>query len=207
MRRRGRPGLSTAAVVDAALEVIDEGGVEALTLAAVAARTGVAPPSLYKHVRNLAELRQLVAQRVLGDMTGLLGAAVMGRSGDDAVAALLHTWRAYVVEHPGRYAAVPLDPLRDPVLAPAGTRLMDVILAVLRGYGLADDEAIHATRRLRAAAHGFATLEAAGGFGMDVDVDESYARLVDMAVASLAPTPATRPTVTDGGRGSAGSWR
>ncbi|SDY65480.1 transcriptional regulator, TetR family [Micromonospora pattaloongensis] len=185
-----RAGLSPGAVVDAALAVIDERGPEALTLAAVAARTGVATPSLYVHVRNLAELRRLVAQRVLTEMAERLGAAVMGRGRDEAVAALFHAWRAYVLAHPARYAAVPAQPRTDPEVAAAAAGLMEVVLAVLRGYGLTGSDAIHAARRLRATAHGFAALEAAGGFGLPEDLDTSYQQVIDMVVASLRGTAA-----------------
>ena len=52
------------------------------------------------------------------------------------------------------------------------------MLAVLGSLGLQGEEAIHAARGLRAIAHGFATLEAAGGFGLPVERDESFHRLV-----------------------------
>ena len=183
-----RAGLSTTVVVDAALDVVDAHGPDALTLAAVASRTGVAAPSLYKHVGSLAALRALVGVRVMDQLTGRLTAAVMGRSRADAVAALMHTCRAYVVEHPGRYAAMPMDPLHDPVLAEAGQRLVAVFLAVLRGYGLRGSAAVHATRCLRAIVHGFVSLEAAGGFGLPEKLDRTYEQLVAMFTASL-PNP------------------
>jgi AcrR family transcriptional regulator len=180
-----RAGLSTAAVVDAAMAVVDAQGPAGLTLAAVAGRTGVAAPSLYKHVSGLAELRARVGIRVMAELTDRLGAAVMGRSRDDAVAELMHTFRSYVAEHPGRYAAVPLDPLHNPETAAAAHRLLEVFLAVLRGYGLTGSAAIHTTRHLRAIVHGFTTLEAGGGFGLPEDLDETYQRLVAMFIASL----------------------
>jgi len=37
----------------------------------------------------------------------------------------------------------------------------------------------------RAAVHSFATIEAAGGFGLDVDVDTSFDRLVGTLSAGL----------------------
>jgi hypothetical protein len=49
---------------------------------------------------------------------------------------------------------------------------------VLAGYGLEGQEALHATRAIRSALHGFALLEAEQGFGMPLDVDESFAALV-----------------------------
>jgi AcrR family transcriptional regulator len=180
-----RAGLSPAAVVDAALGVIDEHGLAALTLAAVAARTGVAAPSLYKHVGGLADLRALVGVAVLRELTELFATAATGRSGEDAVIVLMRTYRAYVVAHPARYAAMPADPLRDPALAAAGTRLLDVFYAVLRDYGLTDSAAVHATRCLRATVHGFASIEASGGFGLPEDLDETYEQLIRMFIASL----------------------
>jgi AcrR family transcriptional regulator len=180
-----RAGLSTAAVVDAALAVVDADGLDALTLAAVAGRTGVATPSLYKHVAGLAELRVLLGIRVLEDMTESFTAAILGRSGDDAVAALLHAYRGYVRAHPARYSAMPLDPLHDPALAAVGGKQLQVVLATLREYGLTDSAAIHTTRCLRAVAHGFASLEASGGFGLPEDLDETYDQLVRAFIASL----------------------
>ena len=84
-----RAGLNGDAVVDAALAVVDENGPQALTLATVAARVGVATPSLYQHVAGLAQLRARVAARVLTEMTEVATDAVVGRSGDDAVATLM----------------------------------------------------------------------------------------------------------------------
>jgi AcrR family transcriptional regulator len=180
-----RAGLSPDAVTDAALALVDEAGPGSLTLAAVAARTGVATPSLYKHVSCLAELQDRLALRVLDELTAQLADAVMGRSGDDAVCALMLAYRGYVADHPRRYLALPQAPL--PALAAAGDRLVGVILAVLRGYGLEGSAAIHATRCLRAAVHGFTVLESAGGFQLAEDVDESFDQLIAMITAGLRP--------------------
>jgi hypothetical protein len=51
------------------------------------------------------------------------------------------------------------------------------VLDVLASYGLRGDDALHAVRRLRSVVHGFATLESAGGFGIPLEVDESFERL------------------------------
>ncbi len=180
-----RAGLSPATVVEVALALVDEKGLEGLSLAAVADRAGVAAPSLYKHVSSLADLRDLMALRVIREMTAVFAGVVMGRSRDDAVAALMRAYRAHVIAYPGRYALVPLDPLRRAALADAATDLLEVFLAVLRGYGLDDSAATHATRRMRVAAHGFADLESGGGFGLAEDVDTTYEQVIAMVLASL----------------------
>ena len=180
-----RAGLSTDAVVDVALAVVDEKGLDGLSLAAVADRAGVAAPSLYKHVGSLAELRDLMAMKVLRQLTGRFAGDIMGRSGDDAVAALMRSYRAYVVANPGRYALLPLDPVHRADLAAAARELLDVFVAVMRGYGLEAEAATHAIRRLRATAHGFVALEIGGGFGLPEDIETTYEQTIDMVLRSL----------------------
>ncbi|EWM16327.1 TetR-like C-terminal domain-containing protein [Kutzneria sp. 744] len=180
-----RVGLSPDAVVDAAVAVIDADGPDALSLAAVASRTGVATPSLYKHVSSLDALRTLVQLRVITELGDELARAVLGRSADDALRALMNAYHGYAVTHPNRYAALPQQPRSDPALARAGDRAIEVILAVLRGYGLEGSAAIHATRCVRAAMHGFASLEISGGFQLAEDLGESHRLLVDTVVAGF----------------------
>jgi AcrR family transcriptional regulator len=180
-----RAGLSTDSVVDIALAIVDEQGPEALALSVVAARAGVAAPSLYKHVASLAELRSRVAARVLAEMTEVATTAILGLSGDAAVAALMRRLRAYGTEHPARYRSVPPDPVHDPALALPAARLVEVFLAVLRVYDLHGAAAIHATRCLRVIVHGFASIESAGGFGLAEDPDQTYEQLIQMYLASL----------------------
>jgi AcrR family transcriptional regulator len=181
-----RPRLSTTSVVEAALELIDESGPGALTLAAVARRTGVATPSLYKHVSSLDALQQKVSARVTAELANVLANAIGGRSGEDAVRSLAHAYRDYALSHPGRYPLtqrVP-DP-RDPEHLAASERAVQAVFAALRGYGLAGDDAIDATRMSRSALHGFVSLEIDDGFGLPQDVGHSFECLVSALNVSL----------------------
>jgi hypothetical protein len=94
-------------------------------------------------------------------------------------------YRSYVVDHPKRYAAMPQQPSDNPQVAAAADRLLDLTIAVLRGYGLEGSAAIHAARCFRATAHGFASLQAAGGFGLPEDVDETYNHLIHMLAVGI----------------------
>jgi len=174
-------------VVDAAVELVDEQGWPALTLAAVASRTGVAAPSLYKHVRSLEALQQKVAARATAELAQTLTRSVAGRSGEEALRCIADAYRDYALAHPGRYPLtqrVP-DP-RDPEHVAAGEEAVQAVFAALRGYGLDGEEAIHATRAARSALHGFVSLEIDGGFGLPLDVRHSFDRLVSMLHVSLA---------------------
>lgn len=181
-----RAGLTTTAVVDLALAEIDESGPNALTLAKVAERANVAAPSLYKHVKNLADLRRLVDLRVVEEMADALRTAATGREGADAVRALADAYRDYLRRHPHRTNALTTVPDEaDGELSRATHAVAEVVFAVLRPFGFGHAQAVHATRCLRAAVHGFAGLEATGGFGRPEDVDESFEVLKTMLVQGI----------------------
>ena len=182
-----RAGLNTDRVVAEAAELADEVGLDQLTLAALAARLGVRQPSLYKHVASLDALQQLIAMRGKAEIADVLGRAAIGLARDDALVAMAHAWRAWALDHPGRYqtAQRAAGPRRR--RAPSGRRrTVEVMAAVMDGYGLDGDDAIDAIRAFRAALHGFVSLEANGGFALPFSVDRSFDRLVHALVAALS---------------------
>jgi hypothetical protein len=87
------------------------------------------------------------------------------------------------VAYPHRYASIPQNPVSDPELDGAGQRVVTVILAVLSGAGLTGAAVIHAARCVRAAVHGFAALQSAGGFQLTEGLDESY----DLLIRLISP--------------------
>lgn len=174
-----RAGLTEARVVDEGERIADEVGLANLTLAALAERLGVRQPSLYKHIAGTDGLRRSIAVRAKHELAGVLGRAAIGRARGDAIVSMSRAYRAWAKEHPGRYAAAQSKPVpgdREDEIASAS--VVRVAGDVMAGYDLHDDDAIDAIRALRAALHGFVTLEAAGGFGLAVDVDRSFDRLV-----------------------------
>jgi AcrR family transcriptional regulator len=174
-----RAGLSGGEVVAAAAGLADEIGYAGLTMGLLAERLGVRTPSLYKHVGGLDDLQHQLATLAMTEIGEVIRDAVQGLAGADALAAMLHAVRGYVTRHPGRYTATAgaggavLRGPDDPLLA-ASARVLATIAAVLRGYGIAEDEMDHAIRTIRCTIHGFAMLEASGGFQWSNDPDESF---------------------------------
>jgi AcrR family transcriptional regulator len=171
-----RAGLSSQDVVAAAAELADEVGYKGLSMGLVAQRLGIRTPSLYKHVDDLADLRHRVATQAMTELGEAFRDALQGRSGLDALTALLTATRAYVTVHPGRYAATvgaQFTSQDDPLLE-ASSRIIGSIAAMLRGYGIGDTEMDHAIRTLRCTVHGYAALQADEGFQWDADPDETF---------------------------------
>ena len=178
--------LTTDRVVDTAASLLQNGGIEALTLHNLAKTLGVQTPSLYNHIDGmpglLSELRRLNARQLESRLVD----AALGRSGSDAMLHLAQAYRGYIKEYPDLYnltlRASGNETQPDGELVALETRIVQVVLAVLASFGLQGEDALHATRGLRSLVHGFATLEVAGGFGLPLDCDESFRRLLEMYI-------------------------
>jgi AcrR family transcriptional regulator len=184
-----RAGLDKQSVVQAAAALLDADGVDGLTLGKLAAQLGVQTPSLYNHVDGLPGLNREVALlnvRLLGER---LGDAAIGKSGPAALAAIAQAYRAYIKEHPGVYmTSLRASRTQTPVdaeLQAGEDRVVTIVLAVVASFGLSGEDALHAVRGLRSLVHGFATLEVAGGFGLALDPDESFRRLITLYIKGL----------------------
>ena len=70
--RRKALALGPEAVVEAGLHVLDEVGLAAFSMRAVADRLGTYPATLYWHVGNRATLLAAVLDRVLSEMSTML---------------------------------------------------------------------------------------------------------------------------------------
>lgn len=166
-----RAGLTSERVVAVAGELIDSQGLEALSLSAVAHRLGVKSPSLYAHIGGLDDLHERLARAGGEQLADALAPAAAGLSRGDALIALGRAYRSWALAHPGLYATIAAT---GPRREPSFERVLELVLAVLRGYGLEGDGAIHAARSVRAALHGFITLESRGGFAIPVDPEQSF---------------------------------
>ena len=183
-----RAGLNRSVVVGLALDVVDADGWPGLTLASVAARAGVAVPSLYKHVAGLPALRLEVAAACIDEVTAALTEARGPRTGAAAVRAMAGALRAYGRAHPGRYLATQGAwagvPEADEVRR-AGAAAVGLLVDAVAQLEVPEARRIDAVRSVRAAVHGFVLLEMDGGFGMPDDVDASFGYLVDRLVSGL----------------------
>jgi len=184
-----RPGLTRERVVRAAAELVNAEGLEALSITRLAEKLGVQPPSLYNHVDGLDDLRRELALVGHRRLAACMAEAAIGRSGEEALVAAAEANRQFIKEAPGVYAAG----LRasgtlaqaDETLREAEEEVLRIVMTILRSFHLEGEEAIHAARGLRSLVHGFTTLEVSGGFGLPVNLDESFRRLLGMLVLGM----------------------
>lgn len=182
-----RAGLDAAQIVAKAVEIADEQGPEAITLAAVARRLNVQSPSLFNHIKGLPELKRQIALYGLAKLYEALKSAAVNKSGKEAFVALSLAYVHFTREHPGLYELTLRAPDPNDVevnkLSENIMRLMKDILAV---YSLTEEETIHAIRALRSILHGFASLEQKQAFGLAIDVNDSLQLLLEGYAAMVA---------------------
>jgi len=181
--RRGRPrkGASTLtrdAVIEAAISVIDDAGVEAVSMRTVARRLGVDAKSLYNYVDGKDNLLDAVAEHIL---TGVALPEPTG-SLDTDLRAIGRTFRAGTLAHPRAGALV----LTRQLSSTAGLRPVATVLSVLRAAGCGPEEAVHLLRTLLAAVVGTLLREVAAGptFGV-VGPEATAKRQRDLEASGL----------------------
>lgn len=180
-----RAGLTPTVIARSAAAIIDRDGRPALTLARVAEELGVRPPSLYNHVDGLDGLERLVALDGLDQLVDTCRGALVGRSGADGLRSVGRAYRGFAKAHPGVYPLTQTARPGDDEYQRRARRLLDDLLALLSGFGVPDNDLIHAARAIRSALHGFTLLEIQQGFGLDIDVDESFDYLLGWLERSL----------------------
>ncbi len=192
-----RKQLDRATVVEAAADILNAEGSAALSISKLAKRLGVRPPSLYNHIESLEDLQQALAALNVRMLADRLAEAAIGRSGPELLMRVAQTYRAYIKEFAGLYLST--LQVSDPqgatgeALQRDSERSVQIAAAAVSSFGLQGQDAIHAVRAFRSAIHGFATLEVAGGFGLPLDCDESFRRLVDLLIQGLERQAASIP--------------
>jgi len=131
---KGQRGLTTERVVDAALRVADEGGIEAVSLRRLARELGVTPMAIYRHVRDKSQLLDLMADRLLEQLE-LAPADVS--AWQERLRRLASSLLAVLQAHP----AAPLL-LSRPFTSPAALRVSEALLGILNQAGFDSKEAV-----------------------------------------------------------------
>jgi AcrR family transcriptional regulator len=143
-KTRDSSGLSRESTLRAALEIIDEDGVEGLSMRRLGRALGRDPMSLYRHAGAKAELLDGVAESVLAELS------VDTTDGDWAaqLRTVARQFRALALAHPNVVPLLVTRPLATPIaMRPLGTlRPLEAILELLIRAGFSEVGALHVYR-------------------------------------------------------------
>jgi AcrR family transcriptional regulator len=162
-------------IVDAGLELLESGGLDAVTMAAIAERVGVKPASLYKHVRDRSALiAELVEATALALGRDLAAGDSLAATPRERLTTLAHGYRAFATAHPRATALLFADLGAGMSLGPDRSRTAaGPVLAVSTALA-GPERALPVARVLTAFVHGFTSMESAGAFRLGGDVDAAF---------------------------------
>jgi AcrR family transcriptional regulator len=174
MSPRPKIGLELTTILEAAADLANQNGMHEVTLANLAKKLNIRPPSLYNHFDGLPGLRKKLAIYGLEKLYDDLAIAAIGVSGTEALLSISKAYIHFARKHPGLYEATLMAPDPEEVeVQQAGAKIVHLAVLVLQSFQLEGDFALHAVRGLRSILHGFSALEQKGGFKMELNLDES----------------------------------
>ena len=182
-----RARTSLPAIIAAARGLLEEGGLDAVSMVAVARRVGIRPPSLYKHVRDRGDLLAAVATAVALDLGDVMATAAerAGPDPSERLRSLATAYRSFALATPRSAAllfagATPGSEPTPAAQAEAARPVLETVRAIV-----GEERSLPAARVVTAFAYGFASMEAAGAFRFGGDVAEAYRLGVDVLLAGL----------------------
>lgn len=166
--RRGE--LSRPRILSAALQLVDQDGLEALTMRRLAEALGVDPMAIYNHVDGKDALLDGVAEALWNDVQ----APADGVDWGEALRALAVSLRSLARAHPHAYHLL----LGRGIFPEPALTAFDATLGALERAGLGRNQAAEMLRTLVAYAVGFALIElsAAPSAGTDLEQVVSVTR-------------------------------
>ena len=183
VRRAGRrPRVSREQVLDAALELADEGGLAAVTMASVGARLGVEAMSLYRHIGNKEEMLDGMVDRVFAEIEVPADA----RDWRDALRRRAVSEHAALRRHP--WAIGLMESRSQP--GPATLGHHDAMVAILFRAGFDGRGATRVYNVLDSYVYGFALQEATLPFSSPEEMASMSEQML-AAVADAYPNLAT----------------
>lgn len=181
-----RAGITNKDIITTAIEIANAEGLKEVTMANVAKRLGVKSPSLYNHINGLPDIMNLLTLRALEDLYQLLKQAIMDGKKGEAIHPLSVAYLTYAREQPGLYAlTIESSSKKGEEISTVANQIIQLLTEVLKPYNLNEEATIHAIRGLRSILHGFASIENQKGFGMPVDVNESFHYLIATFIEGL----------------------
>jgi AcrR family transcriptional regulator len=178
-----RSQTSTTAIVAAGRRLLEDRGIDALTMRDVAEAVGVRAPSLYKRVRDRSDLFRLILEDVADELTTTLDAAASSGDPVTDLRSMVAAYRGFARSNPVTYTLM-FAPQTTPGATARSIRSSARFLEVVTELA-GRSSALLAARTIVAWAHGFITMELAGAFRLGGDVEQAWAFGLDQVLLTI----------------------
>lgn len=167
-------------IIETACALIEQDGVENLSLGKLAAQLGIKAPSLYRHIANKDALLHAVIELTFLRLFEAYDAVLASASDDpvDQILELSRVHRSFAHAHPNTYMLAYTVP--DPVIPANPDMLLEraIIIQKIVAQISGEESSLSALRGLLALVHGFATLELNGQLRRGGDLSATFDEVI-----------------------------
>jgi AcrR family transcriptional regulator len=151
--RSHRPPVTRERVIETALRIMDEEGLDAVSMRRVGHELGIEAMSLYNHVEDKEDILDGICERVMADFEFPEPAD----SWEETCRQGARAWRNLLKKHPDLIRLFASE--RGPVRSPESMRPMEFALRILREPGLSDRDTAQAFHAFGGYIQGFVMME------------------------------------------------
>jgi AcrR family transcriptional regulator len=180
-----RARTSNDEVVSAGRALLEAGGLEAVTMHAVAERVGVRAPSLYKRFPSRAALIAAIGESTLEDLERSIRQGAADPDPAAGLRSVATTYRAFAHANPRSYELLFMGGSAEARPSAQRYAWASAPLLALTERLSGPDRALEAARLVTAFANGFVSMELSGSFQLGGDLDDAYRYGVDVLVEAL----------------------
>ncbi|HLB61248.1 MAG TPA: TetR/AcrR family transcriptional regulator [Actinomycetota bacterium] len=183
--RTTREPLTHNRILAAALRIMDEEGLEAVSMRRIGRELGVEAMSLYNHVRDKEDVLDGVTDLVMGGFE----LPEPSEDWENAVREGARAWRRMLKAHPGVITL--LFERKHPMKTVEALRPMEIALEILRSPGLSTPETVQAFHVFGGYILGFVTMELSQAFELG---EENHRRAHEEFARGVPPEQLPRLT-------------
>jgi AcrR family transcriptional regulator len=159
----------------AARKILEEEGLENVSMQAVADAVGIRPPSLYKHFADRAGLLRALTEDALEDLKRSVDRVVRPVSPRENLERMAIAYRSFAKKNPGAYQLIfAPESANDETDLQARASSAAMLLKIL-SEAIGPERALPAARTLVAFLHGFVLMEMTGLFRFGGNINHAFA--------------------------------
>lgn len=181
-----RAGIDKAAIIKNAAQLVNQAGMEQITMKMLADKLGIKPPSLYNHIKGLEDLKKQLMIFGWTQAKEKLLLSLAGVSGYDAIKAMCYAFYDYATENTGLFEVMLwYNKFENEEAAEATAELLAVIFRITRSLDIPDNYGFHLIRTFRGFLEGFFLLVNNGSFGHPLPITDSFEISVNILIAGI----------------------
>jgi len=161
-------------IILVAIALANEKGLEKITLKEIALELHIKTPSLYNHIKNIEEVKLLIAQRGLKKLKEIIINSSIGLKGEEAILLISKNYLSFAKENPVLYQAInAYGNIENEHLVKLSSDITTILFKIVACYTKEIEEQTHIVRGLRSIIDGFCHLNMTNGFAIEVPIDQS----------------------------------